>query len=277
MREEQQSAADSIPPDCELIEVHIAELKQLFNSMDASPFRERDLDPDAEDLIVGWAREAPRGSTLALLVDLDRAPGLPDEPAALRDAVHEFFTHRAQATRSRLRQLLSIGPHQLGGRAVVSVAAVTLGDFVSSAMKGERLGELLEEGLSICGWVAMWRPLEVLLYGWWPIRTEADSRSTQRHAGADRVQGDCGAGSVAARSGRRCRLRKPPRRNCRSMLHRAEAAMRNRQEPSRCPSEGPSLRRLTAPRPSETRTPDRSSSDLLARKGLQAVRVLTLH
>ena len=141
--------------------------------MDASPFRERDLDPDAEDLIVGWAREAPHGSTLALLVDLDRAPGLPDEPAALRDAVHEFFTHRAQATRSRLRQLLSIGRISLMVGLSFLVVAVTLGDFVSSAMKGERLGELLREGLVICGWVAMWRPLEILLYGWWPIRTEA--------------------------------------------------------------------------------------------------------
>jgi hypothetical protein len=173
VREKQQSAGDSIPPDCELIEVHIAELKQLFNSMDASPFRERDLDPDAEDLIVGWAREAPRGSTLALLVDLDRAPGLPDEPAALRDAVHEFFTHRARAARGRLRQLLGVGRISLMVGLSFLVVAVTLGDFVSSAMKGERLGELLREGLVICGWVAMWRPLEILLYGWWPIRTEA--------------------------------------------------------------------------------------------------------
>lgn len=39
--------------------------------MDASPFRERDLDPEAEAFIVGWAREAPRGATLALLVNLD--------------------------------------------------------------------------------------------------------------------------------------------------------------------------------------------------------------
>lgn len=173
VREEQQSAGDSIPPDCEVIEVRVAELKQLFNAMDASTFRERDLDPDAEAFIVGWAREAPRGSTLALLVGLDRAPGLPDEPAALRDAVHEFFTHRAQATRSRLRQLLSIGRISLVVGLSFLVVAVTLGDFVSSAMKGERLGELLREGLVICGWVAMWRPLEILLYGWWPIRTEA--------------------------------------------------------------------------------------------------------
>lgn len=173
MREEQQSAGDSIPPDCELIEVRVAELKQLFNAMDASPFRDRDLDPNAEDLIVGWAREAPRGSTLALLVRLDRAPGLPDEPTALRDAVHEFFTHRAQVTRSRLRRLLSIGRISLVVGLSFLVTAVALGNLVSSAMKGEPLGALLREGLVICGWVAMWRPLEILLYDWWPIRTEA--------------------------------------------------------------------------------------------------------
>ena len=51
--------------------------------------------------------------------------------------------------------------------------AVGLGDLVASAMKGERLGDLLRQGLVICGWVAMWRPLEIFLYGWWPIRREA--------------------------------------------------------------------------------------------------------
>jgi hypothetical protein len=80
------------------------------------------------------------------------------------------------------------------------VVAGTLGDFVSSAMKGERLGELLREGLVICGWVAMRRPFRDS-----PVRLVADPhggptlRSTERHAGADRVQGECRAGSVAPR------------------------------------------------------------------------------
>ncbi|WP_415176918.1 hypothetical protein [Porticoccus sp.] len=29
--------------------------------------------------------------------------------------------------------------------------------------------ELLSEGLMIGGWVAMWRPMEIFLYRWWPI------------------------------------------------------------------------------------------------------------
>lgn len=37
----------------------------------------------------------------------------------------------------------------------------------------QHFGELLRQGLVICGWVAMWRPLEIFLYGWWPIRREA--------------------------------------------------------------------------------------------------------
>jgi hypothetical protein len=173
VHEKPQAAGDPIPKGSELIELRVMELKQLFNAMDASPFRERDLDPDAEDLIVGWAREAPRGAKLALQVALDRAPGLAEEAEALRDAVHEFFLRRAQVTRRHLRQLLRIGRTSLMVGLVFLALAVTLGGVVSSAMKGERLGELLRQGLVICGWVAMWRPLEILLYGWWPIRTEA--------------------------------------------------------------------------------------------------------
>ena len=35
------------------------------------------------------------------------------------------------------------------------------------------VGAVLHESLLIGGWVAMWRPLEIFLYDWWPIRAEA--------------------------------------------------------------------------------------------------------
>src|SRR3954470_2414054 len=95
------SAGDPVPSNCAVIEVHVSELKQLFNAIDPSPFRERDLDPKAEEFIVGWAKEVPRDARLALVVDLDRPAGLPDEAAVLREAVHEFFSQRAQAYRRR--------------------------------------------------------------------------------------------------------------------------------------------------------------------------------
>jgi hypothetical protein len=34
------------------------------------------------------------------------------------------------------------------------------------------VGALGSARLVIGGWVAMWRPLEIFLYDWWPIRDE---------------------------------------------------------------------------------------------------------
>ncbi len=92
-------AGDPLPANCELIEVHVSELKQLFNAIDPSPFRERDLDPHAEEFITDWANEAPPGVTLGLAVYLDRPAGLANEPADLREAIHEFFRHRVELSR----------------------------------------------------------------------------------------------------------------------------------------------------------------------------------
>ena len=167
------SAGDPIPPKCAVIEVHVGELKQLFDAIDPSPFRDRDLDPKAEEFIVGWAKDLPRDASLALVVDLDREAGLPDEAAVLRDAIHEFFRHRAETYRQRLRELFRVGRTSLVIGLAAVAAAIVLGDFLATLMKGSRIGEILRESLTIGGWVSMWRPLEVFLYDWWPIRNEA--------------------------------------------------------------------------------------------------------
>ena len=172
MGEERQSAGDPIPPNCEVIEVRVSELKQLFNAMDPSPFRERDLDPRAEEFIVGWAREAPRDASLALVVHLDRAAGHSDEAAVLRGAIAEFFVQRAESTNQRLSQLFRVGRRSLLIGLAFLTAAVLLGDLVATALEGGRPGGLLRESLMIGGWVAMWRPLEIFLYGWWPIKAD---------------------------------------------------------------------------------------------------------
>ncbi len=49
---ESKPSGNAIPPGCHLIEVRVTELRQLFNAIDPSPFRERDLDPRAEQFIV---------------------------------------------------------------------------------------------------------------------------------------------------------------------------------------------------------------------------------
>jgi hypothetical protein len=162
----------SYPPGCEVLELHVAELKSLFNAMDPAPFRDRDLDPNAEEYIVEWAREARRDAPLGVLVRLDRPPDAPDAVAVLSDAVHEYFRRRALSARRRLRQLLRTGRTSLLISLLFLGLAVAVGDVVAGLFRYEVTSSLIREGFLIGGWVAMWRPLEIFLYDWWPIRAE---------------------------------------------------------------------------------------------------------
>jgi hypothetical protein len=148
-------------------------MRQLFNAMDPAPFRERDLDPNAEAYIVGWAREMPAGQRLGLAVHLGRESATPDHAAVLRDAVHEYFRQRALATRRQLRQLFRVGRISLLIGLAFLGGAILLGELVAGLVAKESYGSIIKESFVIGGWVALWRPLEIFLYDWWPILTEA--------------------------------------------------------------------------------------------------------
>ena len=163
-------------PDTSAISVGLRELSQLFNSMDPSPFVDRDLDRDAEEFIVSWARELPSQHELKLVINL--ATPAPAERAAMtRDAVQHYFAERAASKRREFHQLMRRGRVSL----IIGLLFLTACIFVANLF--EKLGVsplsgILKESVIILGWVAMWRPLEIYLYDWWPLR--ADWRIMQR-------------------------------------------------------------------------------------------------
>jgi hypothetical protein len=165
------SAGDVASPASKVIEVRVAELRQLFNAIDPSPFRERDLDPRAEAFIVEWARDLPHDAPLALVVHLGRACGPEEEATMLGDAIHEYFRQRALDSRRQLRELFRRGRISLAIALAFLGAAMAANDIIRSVSQS-RFADVFGEGLIIGAWVAMWRPLEVFLYDWWPVRAE---------------------------------------------------------------------------------------------------------
>jgi hypothetical protein len=63
------------------------------------------------------------------------------------------------------------GQMSLAVGLVALVVFLSLAGFVATFPSGP-VREILREGLVITGWVAMWRPLEILLYDWWPMADE---------------------------------------------------------------------------------------------------------
>lgn len=155
------------------LELRVGELRQLFNEMDPAPFRERDIDPNAETYIVEWAEETRADRPLGLVVHLARERATPESARMLRDSVDEYFRRRAVATRASLRRLFRVGRVSLAIGLAFLMVALVVGETLSGMFSKESWGSLAKESFVIGGWVALWRPLEIFLYDWWPVRAEA--------------------------------------------------------------------------------------------------------
>jgi hypothetical protein len=156
------------------IELRIDEIAQLFDMLDPFPFRERDLDKDAEEYIVSWAREFPRNSHLRLVIHAPESELRSEHANQLGPALHNYFTHRADALERDLHELFRIGRLSLMIGAAALAACVLIARTVTAALGAGNVSRFVEEGLIILGWVANWQPLQIFLYDWWPLARRRD-------------------------------------------------------------------------------------------------------
>ena len=150
------------------IELNLRDVNRLFNTMDPSPFNERDLDHDAEEFIVSWARELPLADPVVLVVHLAVLPQDRDVQKMIQDAIQHYFSYRLGLSRLEFRHLMQDGRKSLLIGVVFLAACLIMGNVVGAG-KGT-FSAIEKEGLTIAGWVAMWRPMEIYLYDWWPLR-----------------------------------------------------------------------------------------------------------
>lgn len=151
-----------------LIEITLGSVEQLFNTLDPSPFYEKDLDADAEDYIVGAARELPAHEPFKLILYLP--PDRPERPAGndIAVSIRNYFDYRCQTAARDLRLLFRQGRTALAIGLTFLVGCHLLRELL--VVTQGTIERIFAESLLIAGWVAMWRPLEIFLYDWWPLR-----------------------------------------------------------------------------------------------------------
>jgi hypothetical protein len=151
------------------IQISLRDLSQLFNSMDPSPFHEKDLDHDAEEFIESWVSEFPRNEPVNLDIYLQQWPESPDAQEVAEKAIHNYFAYKAQLNRMEFRRLMKQGQATLLIGFTFLAACLLTSQFIAS-LSNTPLHELVRESLLIAGWVALWKPMEIYLYDWWPLR-----------------------------------------------------------------------------------------------------------
>ena len=153
------------------IDLKVRQSQQLFDNLDPAPFRERDLDADVVEYVMAAALEIPRKRPVAVVVMISDEPEPRLAPDVIAEAVRCHFRYEGEQVERRLREHVRRSQMILGVGLTVLVAFLILAEFALSLPAGHAR-EILREGFVITGWVALWRPLELLLYDWWPLVDE---------------------------------------------------------------------------------------------------------
>jgi hypothetical protein len=146
------------------IEIRIHSLAELFDPLDPSPFHQRALDRGAESYILACAGDHPAREPLRLLVH--HPESLHAHGVEMADGIHGHFRRAHARGERQFRRRMRIGAISLGAGLIILAASARLRNLLGD-VEGRGLAVGLAEGLLILGWVAMWRPIEILLYEHW--------------------------------------------------------------------------------------------------------------
>lgn len=148
-----------------VVNIHIRDLSQLFNSLDPSPFWDRDLDREAAAFIEEEFSEKLSAASWNLHVYAHEGG---TSPTDLQTALENYYGRMTSSARRALREHLWSSQWTLIGGMVIFLLSMGLRGILGSLVG--RLPQILDEGLIILAWLALWRPAEMLLYGWVPLR-----------------------------------------------------------------------------------------------------------
>lgn len=163
---ENSKPKENAPP----IEIKLKKINQLFNSFDPSPFLDKELDDDAVEYIVSYAREyAKLKQKMIIYVPTNHKSKMSE--VEIRRSIHNFFEYKKDLAEKRIKLKLKEGQLSLGIGITFLVSCILVGEYVNTLAKN-MLTYIIVEGLLIGGWVAMWKPISDILYEWWPIYDE---------------------------------------------------------------------------------------------------------
>lgn len=147
------------------VSIHVHNLAQLFNSLDPSPFWDRDLDGEAAQFIEEEFAEKRSAQKWHLHI---HAGGGAELAADLQAALEHYYERMASSARRRQREEMHLGQIALLGGLAIFLIATAARTILGSLFDGA-VPRMLDEGLIILSWLALWRPAESLVYGWVPL------------------------------------------------------------------------------------------------------------
>lgn len=156
-----------------IVEVGVKNSRQLFNERDPSPFRDRDLDPQFVIYLVSALEEFPIRTKVKIRIITSDEDDLESENSlAIQDAIRSYFRYESVLTIAKMRKRNRTARYFFLIGLATLIVCLSLSHLIDSIKVVPQVTSVANVGLIIVGWVAMWQPIEALLYGWWPMREQ---------------------------------------------------------------------------------------------------------
>jgi hypothetical protein len=142
-----------------------------INELLRSPFslsRKRILKSDAEEFIVEEAEALRRKDAINMKINLALSEVKHKDDIA--PAIHKHFCYRREQSTKKYKRILQYGLRTLFIALGLLAVIFTLTEIAIWFMPDNRFVLFIRVSLIILGWVALWRPMELLLYDLYPIK-----------------------------------------------------------------------------------------------------------
>jgi hypothetical protein len=165
------------------IPVDVRNVDQLLSSFDPSPFHEHSLNSTAAQYIASQAWYAPRTSTFLIELTISGKPAPAKAVQQLKSVLGDHFARMAANEAQNFRKLIRTGLISLAIGLFVLAICTALSRGVDKMPIADGWREGIRDGISMFGWVANWRPAQILFYDWWPVRRSRNLYRRLTHAG----------------------------------------------------------------------------------------------
>lgn len=149
------------------IRLKVTNIEGLFDSQDPQALPARRLNSEWLEYIFEIMNDKPGKGPVNLMITANTI-GPDFKIGELPEVLREEFKNYDKFLRRRLKENFRVGRISLG----LTLFPLIICIFLSEATLFLNLGifqQAFREGFLIIGWVALWRPVEILLYDWWPI------------------------------------------------------------------------------------------------------------
>lgn len=152
----------------QLIEVRIKNTTQLFDVRDPSPFHERDLDDDFVEYVMASVREFSNATPLKIVIYVEEAERPELSREIICESIRSYFVYRTDLQRGDLKTFMRRAQLFLAIGLAILVACISISQNLQVPEPPGAIG-VLREGVVIFGWVSIWKPIELILFDWYPL------------------------------------------------------------------------------------------------------------